>query len=598
MFSGAEYYLLLVSAVALVLLVSNWLRPDLVALLVLLALALGRLVTPEEALAGFSRPVVMTLLGLFVITETLEQTGVVQWLANYLARLSGHSEGRVVTVFLLAGAVLSLIMNNVAAGAVLLPAAVQVARQADIRPSKVLMPLAFGTLLGGMATFFTTANIIMSSTLQGQGQRALTMLDFLPSGGAMVITGTVYMLLIGRRLLPSRDSLARENTPLPINLRAAYQLDERLWEVRIPPGSQMVGQTFGSRRIRTRLGITVLAIWHGREAKIDPTAQDVIEANDLLLVVGREERVLQLAAEGATIGRAHSEMAVMADRAVQLNEAIIGPRAPVIDQTLRGMQFRSKYGLTAVALWRGGRSYRTDIGTMPLQAGDALLLIGAPQRIAVLAREPGIIVLDQPVIAAPNTSKGWLAALISVIAIGLSASGLVATPEAMLGAFAALVITGCIRMEDAYRAIEWRIIFLIAGLLPIGIALANTGLATQVGQAFSVTLVPFGPLALVAGLYIFTLLLTQVIGGQVSALVVGPVAVSAAIQAGVNPPAVAVAVAMACSASFLTPIAHPVNLLMMNPGGYTGRDFLRVGLGMTVVCVLTLLVVMPLFWRL
>ncbi len=598
--SVSELYLVAVVGIALILIVSNRISSDLVALLVLLALGLTRIVTPEEALAGFSRPAVITLMGLFVMTDALERTGVVQWMADRLARLGGKTEGRIVMVFMVAGSLLSLGLNNIAAGAVLLPAAVYVSRQTGVRPSKVLIPLSYGTLVGGMATLFTTANIILSSTLQSQGQRPLTMLDFLPSGGAMVVTGTLYMLLVGRRLLPNCESMARSAAPrVPgPDLHETYQLGDRLWEVRVGPRSTLVGQTLGTSLIGERLGVTVLAIWHGGEAKINPAPDARIAGNDLLLVLGRQERVQELEAQDTYIGRNDGHLQPLRKRAVQMTEVIIGPRSPVIGQNLKDLHFRAKYGLTAVAIWRGGRSYRTDVGIMPLEAGDALLMVGPAAGFNLLAAEPGYILLGEPPAPPRNSRRAVMSVVIAATALGLSALGLVPTAEAMLVGAAALVLTGCLTMEDAYRAIEWRVIFLIAGMLPIGAALVDTGLATRIGEGFVTTFASLGPLALIAGLYLFTVLLTQVIGGQVTALVVGPIAVTTALQANVNPIAAAVTVAMACSVAFLTPISHPVNILMMSPGGYTPRDFLPVGAGMALVCFLTLLVVLPLFWRL
>jgi di/tricarboxylate transporter len=591
-----EIVLLIIVGIALILILSNRLRPDLVALMVLLALGLSRLLTPEQALAGFARPAVITIVGLFVITAALERTGVVQWLADRLAHLSGTSERRMITVFMGTGALLSLVMNNIAAGAVLLPAAVSVARQAKVRESRLLMPLAFGTLLGGMATLFTTANIIVSGSLQAQGQRGLTMLDFLPAGGAMVLAGMAYMLLIGRRLLPSRESVGRAALART-DLTKTYQLAERLWEVRVHPDSPLVNQPLAESVIGSRLGVAVAAIWHGREARMPPAPTDVIAANDILLVLGREERVRQLEAQRTTIGRYGYHRPNGSDLSVHLTEVVIGPRSPAIGQTLKELRFRTKFGLTTVALWREGRSYRTDVGDFPLQAGDAVLMVGSPGRIALLAEEPGYIVLNgsQPAIQAPH--KAIWAVAITALVLLLSAAGLVSTAEAMLAGAAGLVLAGCINMEEAYRAIEWRVVVLIAGMLPIGTALVETGLAARIGQVFTATLASAGPLALIAGLYLFAIALAQLVGGQVTALIVGPIAVSAAVQLGVNPSAVGVAVAMGCSAAFLTPIAHPVNVLMMGPGGYTFSDFLRVGLGMTIVCFLTLLLVMPLFWQ-
>src|SRR5215212_2707669 len=595
--SPHEIELLVIVGSALALILGNRLRPDLVALLVLLALGLGDLLTPEQALAGFARPAVITIVGLFVITATLERTGVVQWLAERLAQLSGTNESRMITVFMGAGALLSLVMNNIAAGAVLLPAAVSVARQAKVRESRLLMPLAFGTLLGGMATLFTTANIIVSGSLQAQGQRGLAMLDFLPAGGAMVLTGMGYMLLIGRRLLPSRESVGRAALARTY-VAQTYQLAERLWEVRVLPDSPLVDQPLAESVIGARLGVAVAAIWHGHEAKIPPAPTDVIAAGDILLVLGREERVRQLEVQRTTIGRYGYHRPAGSDLSVHLTEVVIAPRSPAIGQTLKELRFRTKFGLTTVALWREGRSYRTDVGDFPLQAGDAVLMVGAPGRIALFAEEPGYIVLNgsQPTTPAPRKAI-WAVAITTVVLL-LSAVGLVSTAEAMLAGAAALVLTGCINMEEAYRAIEWRVVVLIAGMLPIGTALVETGLAARIGQAFTLTLASSGSLALIAGLYLFAIVLTQLVGGQVTALIVGPIAVSAAVQLGVNPSAAGVAVAIGCSAAFLTPIAHPVNVLMMGPGGYTFNDFLRVGLGMTIVGFLTLLVVMPLFWQL
>jgi len=596
--SPREIELLVIVGLALALILSNRLRPDLVALIVLLALGISGILTPEQAVAGFSRSAVLTIVGLFVITATLEHTGVVQWLADHLAHLSGTHEIRMIAVFMGAGALLSLVMNNIAAGAVLLPAAVSVARQASVRESRLLMPLAFGTLLGGMATLFTTANIIISGSLQAQGQRGLTLLDFLPVGSVIVLTGMGYMLLIGRRLLPNRESVGRTMMTRP-NLTQTYQLTERLWEVRVHPDSPLVNQQLADSVIGARLGATVAGIWHGREARIPPAPTDLIAANDILLILGREERVRQLEAQHTTIGRYGYHRNGSPDLSVHLTEVVIAPRSPAIGKTLKELRFRTKFGLTTVALWREGRSYRTDVGDFPLEAGDALLMVGAPGRIKLLAEEPGYIVLNGAhTLPLPNRRKAILAVAITALVLLLSAANILPTAEAMLAGAAALVLTGCMSMEDAYRAIEWRVVLLIAGMLPIGTALIETGLAARIGQAFTVTLAPAGPLALIAGLYLFTVLLTQLVGGQVAALIVGPIAVSAAVQLGVNPPAVGVAVAMACSAAFLTPIAHPVNVLMIAPGGYTFNDFLRVGLGMTIVGFLTLLVVMPFFWQL
>jgi di/tricarboxylate transporter len=368
--------------------------------------------------------------------------------------------------------------------------------------------------------------------------------------------------------------------------------------VRVLPGSPLVGQTLGASLIGSQLGVAVMAIWSGRTARIAPAPDEVIAADDLLLVLGREERVSQLAALGARLGRNGHGPQALRTLAVYLCEVLIGPRASAIGQTLKSLRLRSRFGVTAVALWREGRSYRTDVGDFVLEPGDALLVVGGPEALHSLAAEPGLITPDQPQEPPPPPERARWAVGITLAALFLSATAALPTAEVLLAGGALLVQTGCLSMEDAYRAIEWRVVVLIAGLLPIGTALTESGLAAQIGQALAGSLASAGPLALLAALYLLTVALTQVVGGQVAALLVGPVAVSAAVQLQVNPQAVGVAVAMACSAAFLTPVAHPVNLLMLGPGGYTFGDFLRVGSGLALVCFLTLLATMPLLWPL
>jgi di/tricarboxylate transporter len=596
--SLSEILLVIIATTGLGCIISGRLRPDLAALLVLVTLGVTRVISPQEAFSGFSNSAVITIIGLSVITAALEQTGAVRWVAHHLAGLSGKSETRMIAVFMIAGALLSLVMNNIAAGAILLPAAVRVARQAQIPASKILMPLSFGTLLGRMATLFTTSNIILSGNLIAQGQRGLTMADFLVSGGPMVITGLLYMLFIGRRLLPARETAALTTVGV-VDLRSIYQLDQRLWEVRLPPDAQIVGTTLAEANISALTGTTVIAIWRGHTAIFHPTPTEHLRGEDILLVLGREDRVTQLEQFGCIIGR-NSTPEHRPNLPIELAEVVVGPRASFIGQTLQQLRFRTKFGLTVVSLWREGRSYRTNVGTIPLAAGDALLITGPLDRIQQLqlAEEPGFIVLHTQPAEQPFGRQAVIAVVITMIVLVATATGWVATGEAMLAGAAALIVSGCITMDDAYRAIEWRVITMIAGLLPIGVALTETGLGAKIGTLLTSNLAAYGPMALLTGLFLMTVLMTQLVGGQVTPLIIGPIAISAALSAHVNPQAIAVAVAIGCSTAFLTPIAHPVNGLMMGPGNYRFGDFLRVGLGLTVVCLLTLLIVMPLVWRL
>ncbi len=594
-----ELTLVIILLATLLLIISGRIRPDLVGLMLIVILPSIGIITPEEAISGFSRSAVITIIGLFIISRALEDTGIVQWIAARLKTIGAESEARLIALFMLVGAALSLVMSSVAAAAVLLPAAVQVARESKVPPSKILIPLAFGTLVGGMATFFTTANIIISGILRENGVPPPGMSDFLPTGGLIVIATFIYMLLIGRRLLPTNESSAQTASAYALSqsLYSTYHLDERLWEIRVLSGSRLAHVTLEQSRIGENLGLTVLAIWRGHRAILNPLPVEMLLPQDYLVVLGREDRVTLMHDWGVEIGRTDGRSNGKRDYTVDLTEVLIPPRSAMIGTTLSDNRFRSKHQLTAVALWREGRSYRTDVGKMSLQVGDAILMVGAPTKIRALAEERDFMVLQsghryRP----PLPQKAPFALAITVLVLLASIFSVLPTPEAMLLGVVALALTGCISLDEAYRAIEWRVVFLIAGMLPLSIALVNTGLANRVAEIIATQSAQYGSLALIAGLFLLTTLITQVLGGQIAGLIMGSIVVSTAQRVGMDPQALGVAVAIACSAAFLTPVAHPVNILMMGPGGYKASDFLKVGVGMMVVAFVTLLIGMRLFW--
>ena len=598
MLSTDEWILIGVIVSTLALIASGRVRADLVAILVLVALPITGLVTFEDALAGFSRSVVITLIGLFMITQALEDAGIVAWIAGRLRQAGGGSEVRLVLLFMAAGSTLSLVMNNVAAGAVLLPAAVQVGRESKVSPSKLLIPLSFGTLVGGMATYFTTANIIMSGILRDQGLGRLDMMDFIPTGGLIVLAGLLFMALVGRHMLPEHEAEGQTRGPAALskNLYDQYKLGERLWDACVRPGSALAGVTLSDSRIGAELGVTVLAIGRGRQNILSPAPTEIVYAGDCLAILGRDERVQQLHERGVAVRR-RDDLPGGENAVLDLTEIIIPPRSSAVGKTLAELHFRKTYDLTAIALWRGGRSFRTDVGKMLLDVGDALLLTGAPTRIRALAEDRDFMMLESGHAQRPRLPEkaGWALA-ITAVALALAIFEILPTPESMMLGAAALAVSGCINLDEAYRAIEWRVIFLIAGLLPISTALINTGLAARVGSNIVDLVEPLGPLGLIGGFFLLTMGITQIIGGQVSGLIVGPIAVTAAVQLHVDPRAMATSVAIACSAAFLTPVAHPVNMLMMGPGGYSFGDFTKIGLGFSLITFVTLLGAMVLFW--
>jgi di/tricarboxylate transporter len=589
--------------VAIVLMATERLRADVVALLVAIALTLTGLIQPTDTFSGFSRSAVVTIMAIFVLTGGLAHTGVTRAAGRVLLRIAGKSEAQLIALIMLGGAGFSLFMNNIAAAAVLLPGVMDAARRSPLRvsPSRLLMPLAFATILGGMATLLTTANILVSTALRDSGLNAFRLLDFAPVGVPIVIVGTAYIVFVGRKLLPERHP--RDQLGLVRHLRAEltelYALQERLSEVRVPADSLLVGKSIAESDMGDKYGLSLMAIVRNTHVTLAPQPSDVMHAGDLLVVAGRMERVLKLAEEQKV--QIESELPWHGDLSsdeIGMAEVLVAPRSRAAGKTLSEIHFREKFGMMVVALWREGRSIRTDLGKLPLRFGDALLAYGPLDRVRVLQAEADFIVLqqeDQPVVRPRRAA--W-AVVIMVVALGLAAANVLPIAEAtMLGALA-MVLTGCLTMDEAYQSIEWRAIFLIAGMVPVSIAMNRTGAAEYLGQLLVNLIAPWGPLALMAGIFLATTLLTQLMPGQVTALVLAPIAISAARKFGMSPYALAMTVALGTSMAFLTPLGHPVNVLVMGSGGYKFSDYFKVGAPMTALLFVVVLVFLPIFWPL
>ena len=591
---------LVLTGIAVVLMATDLLRAELAAWFLVIVLSLIGVITPQEAFTGLSNTAVITILAVFILTNGLRRTGVIRRVGQLLQRLAGSHTTRFLLLTMIGGASLSLFMNNIAAAAVLLPAIMDVARRRRISPSKLLMPLAFAANLGGHATLLATSNILVSSTLQHMGLVPYGLLDFAPVGLPMIVVGILYMLLVGHRMLPVSDPLGQlgRTQQLQKELTEAYALEERLSEVWIPAKSPLAGQSLADSQIGARLGLSILAICRDDQLVcMAPGPEQVLEAGDTLLVAGRSGRVQRLNEMGAKVLDVSIPDNGQHIDQIVLSEVVLAPRSDAAGHTLKDLRFREKYNLGVVAIWRGGRSYRTDVGDMPLQFGDALLVQGSHERLAVLRTDPDFLVLAGSEVP-PRTEKGKLAGAIMVLVLITAATGLLPIAVAMMLGALAMVVTGCLTMDEAYRAVEWRVIFLIAGMLPVGIALMRSGVAEWLGQLLVAGLSTWGPLALAGGMLVLTVLLSQVMSGQVTAVVLTPMAVAAAQQVGANPRAFAMAVAMGCGMVFMTPTAHPVNVFVMGPGGYKFRDFLRVGLPLTLLLCLTVLLVLPIFWPL
>ncbi len=597
---------LIILAVAVLLFLSDRLRPDVVALLVMLALGLSGILDSTETFSGFSRSAVIAIIGIFILAEGLRRTGLSEKLGEALIRLGGQNESRLVFTVTLAGALLSLFMNNIAAASVLMPAISSAARKTGISASRLLMPLAFGTILGGMATLLTTTNILVSGILRQQGLAGFGLLDFAPVGIPIVVFGTIYMATIGWRLLPAQ---AHPETPATRalwastdegDLEGVYRLKERLIRGRVFNDSPLVGKTIRQSQLRETYKLNLVALQRGNKLNETISPDMELKPGDTLHLIGRLDTYPVGQIPIPELEKLLELLNVPQDNLppMKLVEIVLAPRSPLLGQTLRQVRFREKYGLNVLAIWRAGWPFRTGHSEMPLQFGDALLLQGPAGQIPLLQTEPDLLVLVKRT-APIDKRKAFLAGLVMLTTLATAAFSSFPTGEVMLAGGLLMVLLRILDMDQAYRAVEWKSVFLVAGMLPLGTALTKTGAATMFGDSLLALLGHSGVIILLAGLVALTILFTQIMNGAAVAAIMAPIAIQLAQNTtGMDPRSLAMAVALATSVAFITPLGHPVNVLVMGPGGYKFTDYTRIGLLLTLLIFGVILVFLPIFWPL
>ncbi len=771
-------------AVSLVLFISEVIRMDLVAMLVLGTLAVTGLVTPNEALAGFSNSAVVTVWAMFILSEGLTRTGIADIIGRQVLRVAGTREVSMIVVIMITGAVLSAFMNNIGVAALMLPVVIDIARRTRIAPSRLLMPLAYSTLLGGLMTLIgTPPNLLISESLRQFGYPGFALFDFTPIGAGVMAVGVLFVALFGRFLLP-KTRTKRDRNVSQRSLRSRYKLHERTFLLRVPADSVLVGKTIAESRIGSSTGLIILALLrHGRSETL-PSRQTVLRGGDGLLVQGRidqfqelrrwsdlviereapvlksmvaskvayaevtiaegspliselirhagfrsrfdvavvgimrkggyrltnlayvplraGDRVLvqgeveaveqldkhsdfssvvvfsedQLAEQyhadermfvvrvpkdsdlaGATLAKSRLAdvfdfrvLAVFRDGKLQvmprgdevldggdllliegqptdldvlrglqeldidtsaatnlgafeserltLMDATLDPRTRLAGKTAGEMNFRERYGIELAGIWREGEPVGTDLADERLQIGDALLLLGPRDRLQLLSSDSDFLVLTPLGQEPPDTRRAPLAALIMFGVVASVMMGYAPIAIAAVVGGSIMVLLGCLTMEHAYRAIDWRAIFLIAGMLPLGTAMQDSGAATYLAGQVMNFLGAAGPWPVIMGLYILTAMATMIIPTAALVVLMSPVVLSAMSDMGLAPETAMMAVAMAASASFTSPISHPANILVMGPGSYRFVDYLKVGVPLTIVVFITVMALLPILWPL
>jgi len=770
--------------ISLILFISELIPMDVVALLVLGSLAVTGLVDSNQAFAGFSNSAVITVWAMFILSEGLTRTGIADIIGRQVMRAGGSREVTLIFVIMITGAVLSAFMNNIGVAALMLPVVVDVARRTGIAASRLLMPLAYSTLLGGLMTLIgTPPNLLISESMVLGGYQPFALFDFTPLGAAVMVIGVLFVVIGGRFLLPKisakhgkhvsqrslralyklqertfmvhvpqdsvlvgktlaetrigastgliilsllrngrNESLPRRQTIIhggdgllvqgridqfrelrrwsdlvieressvlksmvaskvvyasvvvaegssvvselirhatfrarfdvavvgilrkdgyrltnlayvpiragdrilvqgevdaieqlekfsdledvkvytPEQLRETYQTDERMFVVRVPKDSDLAEETLKKSRLADVFDFRVLAIFRDGELNVMPHGDEVLRGGDLLLIEGQQSDldVLRGMQELEIDTKVPGNLGTLETERLTLMDATLDPRTSLAGRTVGELNFRERYGIELAGIWREGTTVGTELADERLQVGDALLLLGPRDRLQLLSSDSDFLILTPLGQEPPDTRRAPLAAFIMMAVIGAVMAGYAPISIAAVIGGTIMVLTGCLNMEQAYRSIDWRAIFLIAGMLPLGTAMQDSGAATYLANQVMALLGDAGPWPVIMGLYILTAMATMIIPTAALVVLMSPIVLSAMSDMGVQPETAMMAVAMAASASFTSPISHPANILVMGPGGYRFVDYLKVGVPLTIVVFITVMVLLPILWPL
>ncbi|HEX5734048.1 MAG TPA: SLC13 family permease [Blastocatellia bacterium] len=624
---------------AIVLFAMEKISVDIITLLLLIALVSTGILRADEAFAGFSNDIIVILASIFVISGALQRTGVMDAIGMRLHKIASGSSNRLLLAIMSVVSFVSAFMNNTTVTAIFVPPVMGVAKQSRISASKLLMPVAFASILGGTCTLIgTSTNVAVSgyiakesqkleqrakelrenldkgnyteeeqagirqqieaSTSEASRLKPLGLFEFTPLGLIIVVVGIAYMMVVGKRMLPAHkdESLTEE-----------YDIREYLTEIVVLPASYLVGQRIFESDL-SKMEFRILEVIRG-EQKILPTPRTVIQANDVLLVEGKISELIKVKETAGIEILADVKLGDkdLQSEEIKIVEALITPQSDLIDRTLKEANFRARYGMTALAIYRHGQSLREKIGRIRLRLGDLLLVQGPADRVDDLRRHPDLWIMEELSPVLYRKGKGIYTMAFFAAAIIVGGTELAPLSIAFLAAAVLVILFRSITIEEAYEFIDWRLIILIGGMTAFGTAMddRHTGTADFLAKAIVDGLNPvvaglphtYGVMAILGGFLLLTVVLTQPMSNAAAALVVLPVALEAAERLGANERTFAIAIMLAASVSLITPF-EPSCILVYGPGKYHFRDFVKVGLALTIILVLIILLMLPVFWPL
>lgn len=577
---------------AVVLFATEKLSVDLIALLIMGSLLLLGIVSPNQGISGFSNKATVTVAAMFIISAGLFKTGAVSFLGKITTLVFKKNYWLGLITLMVAVGFFSAFINNTPVVAVFIPVLLGVSREINASASKLLMPMSFASMFGGVCTLIgTSTNILVSSIAEENGQPAFSMFELAPLGLLMFALGTAYMLLIGIRLIP-------EYRPEG-DLIESFDLQEYIAEVVLLENAPSVGHAIKDAPIVKDIDLAIIGIQRGDVVISVPPATFVLRAGDVLRVRCNLDKFKQIQDRAGVLFKSQfkfSEKEVESD-SIQLVEAVVPLGSVVVGKSLDDLRFHERFGATVLAIRHRGKLLREKIADVKLSAGDAMLLEVDADRYAQLRRDPALMIIsevDQPIY---RKSKLIPAIVIVIGVIATAALGALPIVVSAIAGAILLVLVGCLTMEEAYQAIEWRIIFLLAGVLTLQVAMENSGAASLISSTVFSAISSWGGLiALLSAFYIMTSLFTETMSNNATAALLTPIAISTAQTLNVSPRPFMVAVMFAASASFMTPVGYQTNTLIYGPGQYRFKDFLRVGTPLNILFWILATLLIPVFW--
>ncbi|UCF38164.1 MAG: SLC13 family permease [Acidobacteriota bacterium] len=584
-FEAILVLVILVGAVALF--VSEKYPIDFVALLVLGVLLLLGLVTPQEGISGFSNPATITVAAMFILSAGLQKTGATAAVGRLMVRF-GRNYYAALVVIMGSITVISAFVNNTAAVAVFIPLVMVLANRRKIAASRLLIPLSYASQFGGVCTLVgTSTNLLVSAISEQAGYGAFSMFEFTRMGLVLFLGGTLFFLLLGRWLLPERR--AQE-------LAVAYQLGEYITELRVQANSPLVGKSVVESRLGEEHDVTILRIIRPGDAVWAPL-EHVLKPGHVLLVRGKIRELMRLRDSAKLDLNVEFKLrdTTLQTEDLRLVQALVAPGSELIGHSLKDLDFRNRYKALVLAILRRGEAIHDKLNSIQFGLGDGLLIQAHEAEINKLRKDQNFIVLDE----VPGTvlrHKAPLVLGILAAVIGLAAFDVLPIlVTAILGCLA-MVLTRCLRLEEAYHAINWQVIFLLAGILPLGIAMQNSGAAGFIAGNAVGWVGGFGPVAVLAAVYLMTSVMTDTMSNNAAAVLLAPIAISTAEEIGVDPRPFLMAITFAASTGFSTPVGYQTNTMIYNPGGYRYTDFLRTGVPLSILFWILSVIFIPRFW--